>query len=317
MKKYDVIYADPPWCYNQKSVGRGNKSGAVDKYKLMTMQEIADMPLNELTEDNAVCFMWCTVPLLPEAISTLQSWGFRYKTMITWEKTGLLGMGNWLRTQTEHILIGIKGAVKPFNHQERNIYKHQICDHSAKPDFFRKLVTALACKSFAEPKKLELFARSRSGMFPDIEYEGWDVYGNQVNNSIELPKILKSLSPSNPRTDMTFKSGTVTFQIGQKSIIRRYMNMGQRTAIIHNSMAMRLDGQQCYYTIRPDKYKYQPVNVRAKLGYAETCSIALANQIRLLFHPFIFSQAALAKLFGVKIYIVVRIINNTIFSPTK
>jgi N6-adenosine-specific RNA methylase IME4 len=118
----------------------------------------------------------------------LRAWGFRYKTMIIWEKEGLLGMGNWVRVQTEYILVGIRGTVKPFGHQERNVYHHQICQHSAKPHFFRKKVIELASKSFPELVKLELFARTRDGMFGDYEYEGWDVYGNQVNNSITLQK---------------------------------------------------------------------------------------------------------------------------------
>ena len=186
VKKYNVIYADPPWSYSQKGVGRGNKSGAIDKYDLMGAIDIQALPIGDITEPDCVCFMWVTVPLMPEGFDTLKAWGFRYKTLITWEKTGLLGMGNWLRGQTEHILIGIKGTVKPFGHQEKNIYRHQICQHSAKPQFFRELVSTLAAKSFTDPVKLELFARTREGMFGDMEYEGWDVYGNQVNNSIQI-----------------------------------------------------------------------------------------------------------------------------------
>lgn len=185
-KKYNVIYADPPWSYNQKTVGRGNLSGAKDKYSLMSIEDIKSMPIKDLADDNSLLFMWATVPLLPEAIAVIPEWGFTYKTHIIWEKTGLLGMGNWLRIQNELILIGVKGKVKPFGHQERNIYKHPICEHSAKPHFFRELVSQLASKSFETTIKLEMFARSRSGFFPDYEYEGWDVFGNECNNSITI-----------------------------------------------------------------------------------------------------------------------------------
>lgn len=185
-KKYDVIYADPPWSYSQKSVGRGNKSGALDKYSLMTLDDIKQLPISAISNENSVLFMWCTVPLLPEAISVIPEWGFKYKTLIVWEKTGLLGMGNWVRVQEELLLIGIKGTVKPFGHQEKNIYRHPICEHSAKPHFFRELVMKITNKSFEDPNRIELFARSREGMFSDYEYKGWDVFGNQVNNSIEL-----------------------------------------------------------------------------------------------------------------------------------
>lgn len=201
-KKYNVIYADPPWSYKQKSAGRGNKSGAVDKYDTMDVIDISNMGVKELSEENALCFMWATTPILPDAFKLIKDWRFTYKTMITWEKTSCLGMGNWLRTQTEFILIGVKGKVKPFNHQEKNIFKHPICHHSAKPHFFRKKVEELASKSFPECRKVELFARSREGMFSDYEFEGWDVYGNQVNNSIIIHKKsikISDLKEKHPR----------------------------------------------------------------------------------------------------------------------
>jgi site-specific DNA-methyltransferase (adenine-specific) len=190
-KKYNVIYADPPWSYDNKKIGRtnGNQpegSGAHTKYSLMSLDQIKKMPIDNLTQENSLCFMWVTVPLLDDGMELLKAWGFEYKTLITWEKTGLLGLGHWVRIQTEHILIGVKGKVRPFQHQEKNVYRHRICEHSAKPHFFRELVMKLSSKSFGECNRLELFARSREGMFPDYEYEGWDVYGNQVNNSITI-----------------------------------------------------------------------------------------------------------------------------------
>jgi len=186
MKKYNVIYADPPWDYNNKKTGGSMVSGAKSKYKTMSLEEICGMPIQDITDENSVLFLWTTVPLLDEGMQVLKAWGFKYKTMITWEKTGTYGMGHWLRVQTEHILIGVKGFVVPFRHNEKNIYQHPICEHSAKPHFFRELVMTLSDRSFTEKTRLELFARSRSGFFPDYEYEGWDVYGNQVNNSIKI-----------------------------------------------------------------------------------------------------------------------------------
>lgn len=109
-----------------------------------------------------------------------------------------LGMGYWFRGQCEHILLGTKGNVKAFRQQKANFYESEYFEldecyqskcgkHSQKPHYFRELISDAVKVSFPEPKKLELFARSREGLFPDYEYEGWDVYGNQVNNSILLP----------------------------------------------------------------------------------------------------------------------------------
>lgn len=164
----------------------GMTSGADAQYQTATLNELKDLPVKERTAADALLFMWVTVPLLDQGLELMSAWGFKYKTLITWEKTGGLGMGHWLRVQTEHIIIGAKGKVKPFKHQEKNIYRLPLCAHSAKPHFFRELVGKLGSKSFDELSKLEMFARSRPGMFSDYEYEGSDVYGNQVNNSIKL-----------------------------------------------------------------------------------------------------------------------------------
>jgi N6-adenosine-specific RNA methylase IME4 len=109
-----------------------------------------------------------------------------------------LGMGYWFRGQTEHLIVAVKGNVKAFRQQKCNFYESEVFEldecyqskcgkHSQKPSYFRDLISTAVKVSFADPQKLELFARSREGLFPDIEYEGWSVYGNQVNNSIELP----------------------------------------------------------------------------------------------------------------------------------
>lgn len=196
---YNVIYADPPWSYDQKKTGRDYKHGAEQKYDLMTNEDIANMPIADITEKNCICFMWATVPLLPEGLETLKAWGFKYKTMLTWRKIMSMGMGYWFRGQCEHLLLGVKGNVKAFMQQKANFYESDEFDldecyqskagkHSQKPHHFRELISEAVKVSFTEPKKLELFARSRDGLFPDYEYEGWDVYGNQVNNSVEIIK---------------------------------------------------------------------------------------------------------------------------------
>lgn len=187
MKKYNVLYVDCPWSYDNKKTGRDMAYGADDQYSTMTIEDIQNMPVNNFTEKNAICFMWVTVPLLPEGLATLGAWGFKYKTMLTWDKEKF-GMGFWFRGQTEHLIVGIKGKVKPFRSHVRNIYRMKLGEHSQKPQYFRDIISQLVKRSFDKPEKLEMFARSRQGFFPDYEYEGWDVYGNEVNNSITLPQ---------------------------------------------------------------------------------------------------------------------------------
>src|ERR1700733_14617880 len=156
MKKYNVIYADPPWSYDNKKTGCGMKSGAEEKYLVMPNEDIAMMPVRGLCDKNAVCFLWATVPLMPEAIKTLSNWGFEYKTMLTWRKVMSLGMGYWFRGQCEHLLLGVRGKVKPFRMQVSNFHQTKVGKHSQKPHYFRTLIETAVNKSFDNPARLEL-----------------------------------------------------------------------------------------------------------------------------------------------------------------
>lgn len=186
VNKYNVIYADPPWQYRDKS-GRDFKHGAAEKYATMPLDEIKAMPVADLSAKNSMLFIWVTVPLIEYGFETMAAWGFKYKTMLTWRKVMSLGMGYWFRGQCEHLLLGIRGRVKACRLQKPNFYQCRAGKHSEKPHHFRQLIVEAAASSFPNPKMLELFARSRDGLFPDYEYHGWDLYGNQVNNSIILP----------------------------------------------------------------------------------------------------------------------------------
>lgn len=183
-KKYDVIYADPPWSYRDRS----GQHSAREKYNTMALDDIKSLPVNKLSEKNSILFLWATVPLLPEAFEVMKAWGFEYKTMITWRKIMSLGMGYWFRGQTEHLLLGKKGNVRCFRSQQPNFHESRAMSHSTKPDYFRKLIDRTVTASFQDPKKLEMFARSaKNDFFPDHHLQGWDVFGNEVNNSIVLP----------------------------------------------------------------------------------------------------------------------------------
>lgn len=199
VKKYNVIYADCPWTYDNKKTGRDGKHGAAEKYDLMTNDDIANMPIKQMCQKDAILFLWVTVPLLPEGLKVVEQWGFKYKKMLTWRKIMSQGLGYWFRGQCEHLIVATKGNPKAFRQQVCNffqseydltddhVFQNKCGKHSQKPAHFRELISTAVKISFEVPKKLELFARTREGMFGDIEYEGWDVYGNEVNNSIILP----------------------------------------------------------------------------------------------------------------------------------
>lgn len=84
-KKYQIIYADPPWQFSTWS-SKANKH-VTKHYSTMTLNEIVELPVDRIASDNAVLLMWATFPNLPLALSVIEAWGFEYKTTaFTWIK---------------------------------------------------------------------------------------------------------------------------------------------------------------------------------------------------------------------------------------
>jgi N6-adenosine-specific RNA methylase IME4 len=177
-KTYSVIYADPPWRYDFSKSDTREIEG---EYKTMDINDIMRMKIP--SAKNSVLYMWATAPKLLEALDVIDAWGFTYKTHAIWDKE-ILGMGYWFRGQHELLLVATKGTFSPPAEDVRigSVIRQKRGKHSQKPMSFRDMIS----KWFPIEEKLELFARSREGFFPDYEYEGWSVYGNQVNNSIKI-----------------------------------------------------------------------------------------------------------------------------------
>ena len=113
MKKYQIIYADPPWKYNDKMEMKGvhgNIRGASSFYPTMSIEQIKAIPVSDISDDNCVLFLWVVFPLLQEGLDTIRAWGFKYKTCaFNWVKTTNggyihLGMGHYTRGNAEHSL---------------------------------------------------------------------------------------------------------------------------------------------------------------------------------------------------------------------
>jgi N6-adenosine-specific RNA methylase IME4 len=164
-KKYRIIYADPPWRYNDKR--DGNTTGAEDHYPTMSLQEICDMPVKELAEDNAVLFLWTTSPLLEDTFKVISSWGFKYKTSFVWDKVKH-NMGHYNSVRHEFLLVCTRGSCTPDNVKLfDSVQSIERTEHSVKPEEFRDIIDTL----YTRGNKIELFSRK--------QVEGWDVWGNQ------------------------------------------------------------------------------------------------------------------------------------------
>lgn len=177
-KKYQVIYADPPWSYKAKNptckIEKQPKTCSVEYYyQTMNIKDIKNLLIHKIADADCVLFLWATTPMIIEAFETMKAWGFKYKTMITWEKTNNDCMGYWFRVCTEHLLVGVKGKVKAFRSMERTLYSQPRLGHSVKPNYFRYLI-----EKVVPGRRIELFARQKT--------PGWDVWGNEVESDIEL-----------------------------------------------------------------------------------------------------------------------------------
>jgi len=166
--KYRVIYADPPWAYNDKCDAGSVQAGGCERhYPSMTIAELCAMPIRELTEADAVLFLWVTSPLLYEAAPIIEAWGFTYKTSFVWDKVKH-NMGHYNSVRHEFLLVCTRGSCTP---DAKKLYDSvqsiERKKHSEKPEEFRAIIETL----YPHGKRLELFARKQS--------KGWEVYGNQ------------------------------------------------------------------------------------------------------------------------------------------
>lgn len=164
---YRVIYADPPWKYNDKHEYNGT-TGASTHYPTMSIEELCEMELPE-TEDDAVLFMWVTSPLLEDSFSVINSWGFKYKTSFVWDKVKH-NMGHYNSVRHELLLVCTKGSCTPDVPKlfDSVISVERSDKHSEKPDEFREIIDTI----YTTGNKVELFARTKK--------EGWAHYGNEL-----------------------------------------------------------------------------------------------------------------------------------------
>ena len=173
MKKYQIIYADPPWDVKKiiRKV-RPNQQAPLD-YPTMSLDAIKALPIKDIADDNSCLFLWTTHSYLPKAFDVMTAWGFKYQRTITWDKqNGMCLFG--FHHRTEFLLFGYKGKIEMYPRRKAfpTMVQAKSERHSSKPHIFRELIAP-----FGETK-IELFARERK--------EGWDAFGNEVEGSIEL-----------------------------------------------------------------------------------------------------------------------------------
>ena len=173
-KKYQIIYADPPWHYKNYA-DRTASRWVGNKYPVMSIGDIKDLPVFNLADINCALFLWTTPPCLQEALDVIKTWGFTYKTKaFCWAKKNKVadswfwGMGYWTRSNTEDCWLAVKGHPQRINAGVHQLITERVREHSQKPDEARERIVRLC----GDLPRIELFARQR--------VEGWDCWGNEV-----------------------------------------------------------------------------------------------------------------------------------------
>lgn len=160
-KKYDIIYADPPWRYQDKTC-----EGACAKhYNTMSVDEICALPVANLAAKDCTLFMWATYPQMQEALKVISAWGFKYKTIaFQWVKLNrnvklnnftiatvqdilhkacFFGLGRWTRGNTECCLLATKGKPHRENNAVSQLIFAPLTKHSSKPSEARDRIKTL------------------------------------------------------------------------------------------------------------------------------------------------------------------------------
>ena len=180
-KKYKTIVVDPPWKYGKwgkasdiplarKKFPNGQYKEDFDlPYNFMTIEEIKNLPVDNISGENCELYLWTTQKYLPDSFDVLKSWGFKYCQTLTWCKTPRgTGQGGVYCPTTEFLILARRGKmpkVKRIDSTWWNVKRTN--KHSKKPEFFQDMI-----ETVSEEPRIELFARR--------EREGWDVWGNEV-----------------------------------------------------------------------------------------------------------------------------------------
>jgi len=151
---FRVIVADPPWAYDSRAEDPSHR--VANPYPQMSLDAIRAMPVAGLAHDDSVLWLWTTNSHMRDAFTVLDAWGFQHKTILTWAKDRM-GTGDWLRGQTEHCLLAVRGRPVVTLTNQTTLLQAPLREHSRKPDAFHALVESL-CPA-TDGGRLELFAR--------------------------------------------------------------------------------------------------------------------------------------------------------------
>lgn len=179
---FKTILADPPWRFANRTGKVAPEHRRLDRYSTMSLEEICELPVGDVTADSAHLYLWVPNALLPEGIKVMEAWGFRYVSNVVWAKRRMdggpdgRGVGFYFRNVTELILFGVRGRMRtlPPARSQVNMIESRKREHSRKPDEQYDLIERCSPGPY-----LEMFAR-----YPR---QGWVVWGDESDDDV-VPK---------------------------------------------------------------------------------------------------------------------------------
>ena len=162
---FDVISIDPPWPYDTKYDPEGQRAAL--PYPPMPLADIAALPIAERAAPDCVLWLWTTHLFIRHAFPLLDRWGFPERVILTWAKSQI-GLGTWMRSQTEFCIMAARGKPDIDLNNEATILYAARREHSRKPDEFYTMVESL-CRG-----------QRRADWFSREPRQGWVTIGNDT-----------------------------------------------------------------------------------------------------------------------------------------
>lgn len=181
MKRYQLIYADPPWHFKVRS-HKGEGRSALNHYSVMSVEDIARLPVANIAEEHAVCLLWVIDPMIEQGYRVMREWGFTPKTVgFYWVKENMkskgyfTGLGYYTRANPEQCILGTRG--KGLTRMDKGVRRLIVAPrgrHSEKP---KEAYTRIE-RLFGDVTRVELFARNLR--------PGWDSWGDEITGGVSI-----------------------------------------------------------------------------------------------------------------------------------
>lgn len=168
-KKYQIIYADPPWDVKRGPDYNSNGPSKPLPYPTMSVEEICLLPVKEIIDKDAHLYLWTINKYVEDSYKVARAWGFRPVCLLTYCKPRHgIGIGGTFVQTTEHLLFCRRGSLPAVKRIDTTWFEQPRLVHSKKPDFFRNLIVEVS----GDRLRIELFARNKTA--------GWDVWGDEI-----------------------------------------------------------------------------------------------------------------------------------------